>query len=87
MNQQSRKAMLASKWIAQAPEMLEDVELRDGRKLPRAVEVWVPKKKVHAPSIRCGPCPPPPGTPSNALMHCKTSAGQQALDIDALLWA
>ena len=53
MNQQSRKATLAAKWIAQAPEMLEDVELRDGRTFPRTLEVWVPKKKVHAPSMRC----------------------------------
>ena len=62
MNQQSRKATLAAKWIAQAPEMLEDVELRDGRTFPRALEVWVPKKKVHAPSMRCGPCYAPPET-------------------------
>ena len=62
MNQQSRKATLAAKWIAQAPEMLEDVELRDGRTFPRTLEVWVPKKKVHAPSMRYGPCSSPPET-------------------------
>jgi hypothetical protein len=29
------------------------VKLRDGRMFDREIEVWLPKKKVSAPSVRC----------------------------------
>jgi len=73
INGQARKATLTAKWLSRAFELLGDVKLRDGRMFDREIEVWLPKKKVSAPSVRCArarsdpalraaPGPPRPGS-------------------------